>query len=322
MEWPAILRAAPVPSTVSRPAREALRSIAHQREACELGEQREACARVQVALGARQRERYQVTMVDDVIANIPVRRFTPAESASDAPILLNFHGGGFTKDAGSVTENVPIAALTGMTVIAVRYRLAPEHPFPAAVDDAEAVYRALLTDRTPKQIGVYGTSAGAILAAQLMVRLQSKNEPLPGALGFFTGTADLSRSGDTEHFFRPESDSARSGSLFAPYIGARDPKSPSISPLFAELSGFPPTLCIAGTRDFLLSQTTMFHRALLQAGVAAELVVFEAMLHAHWIYLELPESDEAFHLMANFLCRRLIDERAPADGICTCSGNV
>ena len=81
--------------------------------------------------------------------------------------------------------------------------------------------------------------------------------------------------------------------------------SPRVSPIFTDLSGFPPTLCIAGTRDFMLSQTGLFHRALLAAGVAAQLLVFEAMPHAHWIFLDLPESDQAFRAMARFFTSQL-----------------
>jgi acetyl esterase/lipase len=128
---------------------------------------------------------------------------------------------------------------------------------------------------------------------------------MPAALGFFSGTADLSRMGDTEQLFRPELDGARSGGLFADYVGGQDTAAAEVSPIFANLSGFPPTLCIAGTRDYLLSQTTLFHRALRAAGVPAELVVFEGMLHAHWIYQDIPESEEAFGIMADFFIRQL-----------------
>lgn len=303
-EWPEVLRTTPPPETVSAGARLALAAAATQTAAGDLESDRLLCARVQDELGSAQRARYGVDMEEDVIAGIPVRIFTRSDTSGNA-MLLNLHGGGFTKDAGSVTENVPIAGLTGSKVVAVRYRQAPEHSFPAAVDDAEAVYRALLESAPTSRIGLYGTSAGAILCAQLLARLSASNSPMPAALGFFSGSADLSRMGDTERLFRPQNDSARTGGLFADYVGNHDPEDPAVSPIFADLSGFPPTLCIAGTRDYLLSQTTLFHRALRQAGVPAELVVFEAMLHAHWIYQDIPESEQAFRVMADFLAKCL-----------------
>lgn len=297
---------APVPTTVSPAAQLELRRAPIPAEP-NLEAQRKACDQVQRDLGSRQLQRYGVAMQESELGGVPVRIFTPhAASAGNRPrVLLNLHGGGFTKDAGSITENVPIAALTGIQVIAARYRMAPEFPFPAAVDDAEGVYRALLQQYSAQSIGLYGTSAGAILCCQLLVRLQDVRMPLPRVLGFFSGTADLSRPGDTEHFFRPLDDNSAGGGFFSSYIGNHDPLSPQLSPLFSNLSGFPPTLCIGGTRDFLLSQTVLFHQALRRAQVEAELIVFEAMPHAHWIYLDLPESDETFGYMAEFLSRYL-----------------
>lgn len=306
LQVPRTLSTAPVPLTVSPVAQQVLRAPAGPVPPT-LAAHRQICERVQRELGARQLQRYGVQMRESEVSGVPVLIFTPPrmDAANSERVLLNLHGGGFTKDAGSVTENVPIAALTGMQVVAVRYRLAPEFPFPAAVDDAEAVYRALLQEYPRQRIGLYGTSAGAILCTQLLVRLQRVRLPLPRVLGFFSGSADLSRPGDSEHFFRMPEDESTVGGFFSSYIGALEPTLPEISAAFADLRDFPPTLCIAGTRDFLLSQTALFHRALLQAAVEAQLVVFEAMPHAHWIYLELPESDEAFAHMAEFLARRV-----------------
>lgn len=303
-EWPELLRTTPPPETVSVAARELLAIAATQTATGNLESERQLCARVQDELGSIQRARYGVDMAEAEIAGIPVRTFAPSNVRDDA-ILLNLHGGGFTKDAGSVTENVPIAGLTGKKVVAVRYRQAPEHPFPAALEDAERVYRALLGSFPSDRICLYGTSAGAILCAQLLARLSHTGAPMPTALGFFSGTADLSRMGDTEQLFRPQLDSVRTGGLFAEYVGSYDAADPAISPIFGDLRGFPPTLCIAGTRDFLLSQTALFHRALRTAGIPTELVVFEAMLHAHWIYQDTPESDEAFRIMADFFVDHL-----------------
>jgi len=304
-EWPPLLRRAPLPLAVSAEARQALQHSAEQLTHRSLAAQRALCDGVPNSLGSRQLARYGVTMTEGEIAGVPVRVFEADDRARrrDGVVLLNLHGGGFTKDAGSITENATVAGLANCRVVAVRYRLAPEFRFPAAIDDAQKVYRAVLEEAGPANVGLYGTSSGATLCMQLMARLQERKCALPSALGFFSGTADLGKPGDTELFFRSERDASRGAELYAPYLGGQDPKNPAVSPILAQLGSFPPTLCIAGTRDFMLSQTAILHRALLNAGVHAELVVFEAMLHAHWIYQDIPESDEAFGHMAKFFKR-------------------
>jgi epsilon-lactone hydrolase len=299
---------APSPETVSAAAQEALRSLPSASGPEDLEIHRAMCAAVQRELGAIQLERHRVQMREAAIAGVPVRIYSPPDMPVEnrTRVLLNLHGGGFTVDAGSVTENVSVAAYARMSVVAARYRLAPEYPFPAAVDDAQAVYRALLGDHTAEQVGLYGTSAGACLCAQLLVRLRHSRLPLPRAFGFFTGTADLSRSGDSEFFFRPPGDPLSTADQFSDYVGDKERRSPEISPIFSDLKGFPPTLCITGTRDFMLSQTSLFHLALLRSGVDARLLVFEAMPHAHWIFLDLPESDQAFRAMASFFESHLL----------------
>jgi len=297
----------PPPDTVSAAAREALRNLPSTAGPEDLEIHRGMCAAVQRDLGAVQLARHGVRMEERAVGSVPVRVFTPPDVSdrSGGRVLLNLHGGGFIVDAGSITENAPIAGYSGLTVVAARYRLAPEHPFPAAVEDAETVYRALLREHAPETIGLYGTSAGACLCAQLLVRLRETGCPLPRALGFFSGTADLSRSGDSDAFFRPKEELKPRAEQFADYVGNRDRISPEVSPIFSDLTDFPPTLCIAGTRDFMLSQTALFHQTLLRSGVDARLLVFEAMPHAHWIFLDLPESDQAFRAMAGFFTSQM-----------------
>jgi epsilon-lactone hydrolase len=302
---------APAPMTVSPEARRALVSLPDVAGPGDLTAHRALCDRVQRELGAIQLERHGVRMSGGDVAGVPVRTYVPAQNRGDG-VLLNLHGGGFIVDAGSVTENAPIAAYTGIKVIAARYRLAPEHPFPAAVDDAESVYRALLAEHGASRLALYGTSAGACLCAQLIVRLRESGVPLPRALGFFSGTADLSRRGDSEFFFRPAAERLADAEQFFEYVAGSDRSTPVVSPIFADLRGLPPTLCIAGTRDFMLSQTALFHQALLAANVDARLLLFEAMPHAHWIFLDLPESDQAFRAMARFFVSRLAAASAPA----------
>jgi acetyl esterase/lipase len=247
--------------------------------------------------GARQQRTYPVDIKAQTLAGVPVRIISPkAPAAHTNAIFLNLHGGGFDADSGSLTENVPIAALTGAPVVAVLYRLAPEHIAPAAVDDALAVYRELLKTHKASEIGVYGTSAGAILGPQLMVRLRAEHLPMPAVLGVFSGNADLSRNGASSLAMKLDMAAAS-----RPYLGKMSPTSPEASPLFGELKDFPPTLCLSSTGDFFLSSTANLCRGLDAAGVESKLVVFDALPHAFWAYIDAPESDQAFHVMAKFL---------------------
>jgi len=193
----------------------------------------------------------------------------------------------------------------------VLYRLAPEHPFPAAVDDAVAVYREILKTHKPQNVAIFGTSAGAILTGEVAVKLRQLNLPLPGALGIFSGMGDFSQTGDSQAMYalrglsghldppRPPAEQPRE------YAAKVDLKDPLLSPIYADLKGLPPTLFITSGRDLLLSGTTLLHRAFLRAGVDAELVVFEALPHAFWNDETLPETKEADQMMADFFDRKL-----------------
>lgn len=296
---------APLSDTLSARARAGLAANAARPAAGPaIADRRARAEAIQQAIGARQRARYGVAMRDGTIAGVPVREFLPAKPPRDDAVLLNLHGGGFLVDSGSITENVPIAALTGRRVVTVRYRLSPEHRFPAAVDDALTVYRALLAERPNRPILLYGTSAGAILSGELVARLRAERLPLPAALGFFSGSADLSRPGDSAALFLKDGAAAVQGvtSLYAPALA---PSDPAISPSRGSLAGWPPTLCVSSSRDFLLSATADFCRALDDAGGDVRLVVYDGLPHAFWSYVEAPESDAAFATMARFLNRHL-----------------
>lgn len=300
-----------LPETISPEARQQLSRFPVSRTRS-LGEQtvgpsREVASSMQKTVSAKQLKRYPIDISQSAIAGVPVRILTPRDLpvANRQKILINVHGGGFVVDSGSLSENIPLAWLTKTKVIAVLYPLSPEHQFPAAVDAVIAVYKDVLKTHRPGDIVLYGTSAGAVLTAEVTVRLKALDLPMPAALGFFSGSADLSRRGLSEYDPSvPDAGHAMEHAI-AQYAGGHDLAGPMISPLFADLRGLPPTLLMTGTRDLLLSQTTIFHRALLKADVAAELVVFEAMPHAHWSYLDMPESDEAFGIMAGFFSRHL-----------------
>ena len=251
-------------------------------------------------------------LVDDKIAGVPVHIVTPEglPEANRDKVLLNLHGGGFNSDSGSYTESIPIAGYSKIKVVAALYRLAPEHPFPAAVDDSVAVYKQLLMTYQPGHIVIYGTSAGAILTAQVAARLKQLGLPLPAALGIFSGMGDFSRDGDSLALYGLR---GLSGHLDPPapgphdpeYVAATDPRDPVLSPIFSDLHGLPPTLFITSGRDLLLSGTVNLHRAYLNAGVDARLVVFDALPHAFWYDSALPEAIEANHMMADFFVQQL-----------------
>jgi acetyl esterase/lipase len=278
-----------------------------------LAERREGTDKWQAGAGELSKQLYPVYVASDTIAGVPVRVITPHTQEPDKihRVLINLHGGGFNSDSGSLTETIPIAYLSGIKVVAVLYRLAPEHPFPAGLDDAVAVYKELLKTYEPGHIAIYGTSAGAILTAEVTSKLKQLNMPLPGATGVFSGMGDFSRVGDSIAIYALN---GFSGYLSPPkkttaqlkdYTGTTDPADPVLSPIYSDLTGFPPTLFITSGRDLLLSGTTILHRAYLRAGVDAQLVVFDALPHAFWNDPVLPESKEADKIMANFLANHL-----------------
>jgi epsilon-lactone hydrolase len=304
-----VTRVVPVPKTVSAEAQAMLGRVVSDANVPSTLEQRRAGTdKWQAGAGEVSKRLYPANVTESTIAGVPVRIVTPLTLSAEKRdrVLINLHGGGFNSDSGSLTETIPLANLTGTKVIAVLYRLAPEHPYPAGLDDAIAVYKEMLKTYKPKNIGIYGTSAGAILTAEVTAKIKQLGLPMPGATGVFSGMGDFSRAGDSAamyalnglsgHLDPPKEDMKDLG----PYVASTDAKDPVLSPVYGDLAGFPPTLFITSGRDLLLSGTTILHRAYLRAGVDAQLVVFEALPHAFWNNPELPESKEADALMAKF----------------------
>jgi len=195
-----VTRMVPVPTTISPEAQKVLaRVVSDAAVPRTLEQRRTATDKWQAGAGEESKKLYPVNVTADTIAGVPVRVVTPLTITQEKRdrVLINLHGGGFNSDSGSLTESIPIANLTRTKVIAVLYRLAPEHPFPAAIDDAVAVYKELLKSYKPAHIGVYGTSAGAILTAEVTVKLKQSGLPLPGATGIFSGSGDFSKEGDS-----------------------------------------------------------------------------------------------------------------------------
>jgi monoterpene epsilon-lactone hydrolase len=306
-------RIVPVPQSLSPQAQATLRHSEMDAKVPEPLAQRRTMTDAYTARAEKQWQKLcPVTIANDTVAGVPVRRITPmtVPAANANKVLLDLHGGGFDSDSGSYTETIPIAYYAQVPVVAALYRLAPEHPYPAAVDDAVAVYRELLKTHKPEQIAIYGTSAGAILTGEVASRLKQLSLPEPAALGIFSGTGDFARSGDSTHVYALRGFSGylappRGERLLPPYVGSTNPTDPVLSPIYADLKGMPPTLFVTSGRDLLLSGTTDLHRAFLRAGDDARLMVFDGLPHAFWYDPELPEAIEANQAMAKFLAEHL-----------------
>ena len=309
-----ITRLVPMPTTVSPEAQQWLKEIEHEAPQSEnLAERRKGTDEWRERDSDEARKRFPVKITETTTAGVRTDIIVPLEmpEPNRGRVLINLHGGGFVTDSGSLIEGIPIANLAKTKVVSVYYRLAPENPFPAAVDDAVAVYKELLKTYKPKNIGIFGTSAGAILTGEVTSRLKQLGLPLPGVLGMFSTLADFSRPSDSQQlfalngFFGDLEPQPTDQPHDADYIGKTNPKDPVLSPLFADLHGWPPCLLVTSTRDLLLSNTSIFHLALLRAGVDSQLLMFEALPHAFWYHFQLPETNEALGMMAKFFDENL-----------------
>jgi acetyl esterase/lipase len=211
----------------------------------------------------------------------------PTSDHRDDRIVLELHGGALVLGGGEMCRIGALAraARTGIETWSLDYRMPPDHPYPAALDDCVAAYRAVLAERAPDRIVVTGGSAGGNLAAALVLRARDEGLPLPAAVILGTPEVDLTESGDT---FRTNLGVDTVLVSLMPvnllYADGHDLAHPYLSPLFGDFEpGFPPTLLSSGTRDLFLSNTVRMHRALRRAGVAAELHVLEAAPHGAFL---------------------------------------
>ncbi|MDP1026998.1 alpha/beta hydrolase fold domain-containing protein [Sphingomonas sp. KR1UV-12] len=253
---------------------------------------------------------HPMTVTSREIAGVLVHEVVPAQPCPDG-VLICLHGGAFLwgAGAGAVLEAVPVAAATGMRVLAVDYRLAPEYLFPNAVDDAAAVYAALI-DADIGPIGIYGCSAGAYLTAQVVARLVTEGRPLPAAIALLHGSG-MEVGGDSLSVAAQLNGSPAAADIQRmhdlPYFAGTDPADPLVFPGEhpAILASFPPSLLVTGTRDFAASSASVMHRRLVAAGVDARFFLFDGMWHAHHVDTLLPESKEVYQIMAGHFGRHL-----------------
>ena len=261
----------------------------------------------------RARAAYATDVEERTIAGIRVHVVTPKEGVAKRNrhrVLVNLHGGAFSFGAvlGAQVESIPIASVGRIKVITVDYRMAPEHRFPAASEDVAAVYRELLKEYRPENIGIYGCSAGGMLTAMSLAWFQKEQLPTPGAAGIFCASADASLDGDASYTSgplgaQPMRAADRAGpALPMAYLDQADLRDPLVSPQFSQatLAKFPPTLLLSGTRAFEFSSAVETHRQLTNAGVEARLHAWDGVVHGFVYDVTQPEAREAYAVAAKF----------------------
>lgn len=256
------------------------------------------------------RKDMDVTVVKQVINGVNCFVVTPklVSEENKKRILLHFHGGGYVLNPGEAgtDEAIMMAGYGHIKVISVDYRMAPDFPFPAAIDDSVSVYKGLLKHYPAPAIGVFGTSTGGGMTLALMLRLKTEHLPLPGAIVVGTPWTDMTKTGDS--YFTNEgvdnvlvsydgwlADAARV------YANGHDLKDPLLSPVYGDVKGLPPTLLFTGTRDLFLSNTIRMHEKLRDAGGIADLIVFEGLSHAQYLMTDkAPETKKYFMESSQF----------------------
>ena len=251
-------------------------------------------------------------LVTDVVPSGVPAHWLDAPGTNTGRVLLFLHGGGY--ELGSVRSHGELAArlgrAAGMRVLFLEYRLAPEHPFPAAIDDVLAAWHWLRGDQhvSARSIALAGDSAGGGLSVALLVALRDAGEALPAAAVLMAPTVDLTNSGASMSE-RVDQDLISTPVLLrqlsSDYLAGADPKTPLASPLFASMAGLPPLLIQAGTADLLLSDSERLTTAASEAGVDVTLQIGEGLPHVYQTTLGTPEAAEATEQIGQFLRDRV-----------------
>ncbi len=268
-----------------------------------------------IALLPAMKEQLAVAVQPAVIGGVKCFIVTPKAipAANRNRLLVHVHGGGYVFGPGeaALPEAILLAGFGGFKVISVDYRMPPDFPYPAAMDDAMAVWKAAVKMAKPRNMAIFGTSTGGAMTLAMVLRAKAEKLPLPAAIAPGTPWSDIDKIGDS-YASNEWTDNVlvswdgwlgRAAKLYA---AGHDLKDPYISPIYGDFHGFPPTILTSGTRDLFLSNTARTHRKLRRAGVVAELNVYEGMSHAQYSFdMNAPETKEAFTDIARFFDKHL-----------------
>jgi epsilon-lactone hydrolase len=264
---------------------------------------------------AALRERLGVKMETTTLGGVTVYTLTPQAIPAENQnrLLVHMHGGCYVLSGGeaATSEGIYMAAFGHFKVLSVDYRRPPDAPYPAALDDGMTVWKAALKMAEPRNMGIFGTSAGGALTLAMVLRAKQDKLPLPGAIASGTPMSDLTGVGDTFAANAMVDNvlvgfDGRCDKMARLYANGHDLKDPMLSPVYGDMHGFPPTILISGTRDLLLSNTVRVHRKLRQAGVRADLHVYEGQSHAQYMRdANAPETRETYEEIAKFFGEHL-----------------
>ena len=261
------------------------------------------------------KEKLGVSVESTKIAGVNAFIVTPKNLGANNQnrLLMHIHGGGyvFGPREAALPEAMLLASVGGYKVVSVDYRMPPDFPYPAAMDDSIAVWKELLKTNSAANMAVFGTSTGGAMTLALVLRAKAENVPLPAAIAPGTPWSDIAKIGDTYQtnewidnvLVTWDGWLGRAALLYA---AGRDLKDPQLSPIYGDFTGFPPAILTSGTRDLFLSNTVRTHRKLRRAGVAADLNVYEGQSHAQYgANPDAPETKEAFTDIARFFDKYL-----------------
>jgi phosphinothricin tripeptide acetyl hydrolase len=249
--------------------------------------------------------------VEHVSAPVAPAEWLRPPAAEPGRVVLYLHGGGYVIGSPRSHRHLAaaIAAAAGASALLLDYRLAPEHPFPAAVEDATAAYRWLLEQAVaPARVVIAGDSAGGGLTVATLLALREAGVPLPAAAVCISPWVDLT-CGGASYRTKAEADPIvrRAGveQMAQAYLGATPPRTPLASPLFADLRGLPPLLIHVGSDEVLLDDATQLAERARAAGVETTLEVYERMIHVwHWFLPMLAEAETAVEAIGRFVRAR------------------
>ena len=254
---------------------------------------------------AKLRGTLGVTLEQTTMGGVNCYVLTP-QTMPDAhrdQLIINAHGGAYVFGPGEsgTLEATLMAAYGGYKVIEFDYRMPPDAPYPAGLDDAMAVWKAALAVHDPRRMAIVGTSAGGGLTLAMILRAKREGLALPAAIAPYSPWADLTETGDSYETNEGVDNVLVSydgflGRAALLYADGHNLKDPLLSPVYGDFRGFPPTLLMAGTRDLFLSNTVRTQRNLRRAGVRAELQMFEGFSHAQ--YLNDPAAPETKEIFA------------------------